>query len=293
VRILILGGNGMLGHQLLLSLKRRHDVKVTLRRDISDYSDYGLFTLDNAYAGIDVRSSERLSEIFTDFHPDTVINAIGVIKQRKGAKACIPNLEINALLPHRLSMMCKKEGARLVHMSTDCIFSGNKGNYNENDISDADDLYGRSKYLGEVKDKHCVTLRTSIIGLELSYKNSLIEWFLSKKGKIKGFHKAIYTGLTTMEMARVIEFILVEHKKLFGVYHVASDPIDKYNLLSKLSEILQRNNLTIELDNTFVCDRSLNAERFNKTTGYAAPTWDDMLQELANLIILREKGELV
>lgn len=174
MRILILGGDGMLGHQLLQHFQTDHVVRVTLRRDLAVYRDAGLFDSDNAYAGVDVRSTDRLIEVVADFQPEAVINAVGIVKQRKLVNESIPSLEINALFPHRLAMICKRNGARLVHVSTDCVFSGRKGGYTEQDESDAVDLYGRSKFLGEVHDSDCITFRTSIIGLELSRRTGLM-----------------------------------------------------------------------------------------------------------------------
>ncbi|MDQ3911555.1 MAG: SDR family oxidoreductase, partial [Actinomycetota bacterium] len=223
MRILILGGDGMLGHRLLMHLQDRHETKVTLRRELAAYERYGLFTLENSYWGVEAKDTERLLEVMGDFRPEAVVNAVGIVKQRGAAKEAIPSLEINALLPHRLALLCRAAGARLIHLSTDCVFSGRKGNYTEDDIPDAEDLYGRTKLLGEVTDAGCITLRTSIIGLELSRRTGLIEWFLAQRGEIRGFTKAIYTGLTTAEMSRVIERVLVEHPHLSGVWQVASE----------------------------------------------------------------------
>ncbi|MDQ2697034.1 MAG: SDR family oxidoreductase [Pseudomonadota bacterium] len=288
MRILILGGDGMLGHQLLRQFHRNHEVRVTLRQDAWTYADYGLFHPDNACFGVDVRSTERLAEVFAEFRPEAVINAVGIIKQRSIAKESIPSLEINALLPHRLAVLCRMGAARLIHLSTDCVFSGSKGGYTVEDIADAIDLYGRTKFLGEVHDDHCVTLRTSIIGLELARKKSLIEWYLAQQGTIKGFVRAIYTGLTTMEMARIIENVLTRHTDLSGVWQVASQPISKYDLLCRLTGKLQRNDIRIIPDEQFVCDRSLDGTRFAQRTGYIAPDWDAMLDELADRIRQRK-----
>lgn len=284
MRILILGGDGMLGHQLLQRFEGRYETRVTLRQDLTTYARYGLFHAGNSYAGIDVRSTDRLLEVFSDFQPKVVINAVGIVKQRATAKESIPSLEINALLPHRLTVLCRMVGARLVQMSTDCVFAGTKGGYTEDDISDATDLYGRSKYLGEVRDEGCVTLRTSIIGLELARKTSLIEWYLAQHGVIRGFDRVIYTGFTTAEMARVIERVLAKHSNLSGMWHVASAPISKYALLIGLTQRLRRTNLTIECDTQVVCDRSLDARRFNQLTGYVPPAWELMLDELAQQV---------
>jgi len=175
-----------------------------------------------------------------------------------------------------------------VHMSTDCVFSGRKGAYTENDEPDALDLYGRSKLLGEVYDAHAITLRTSIIGLELSRKQSLIEWFLVQRGEVHGFKRAIYSGFTTLEMARIIEKVLLGHPSLHGVWQVASQPIDKFTLLSMLQERLSDGQRMLLEDESFVCDRSLVGQRFDEAVGYHAPAWSSMLDELAVQIKERE-----
>ena len=282
MRILILGGDGMLGHRLLRHFEPCHDARVTLRQDLGAYAAYGLFHAGNSYAGIDVRATDRLIEVLSEFRPQAVINAVGIVKQRATAKESIPSLEINALLPHRLALACRMLGARLVHLSTDCVFAGTRGGYTEDDVADATDLYGISKYEG------CVTLRTSIIGLELARKASLIEWYLAQRGTIRGFDRALYTGFTTTEMARIIERVLTQWVDLSGVWQVASAPISKYVLLTELTAKLGRRELAIERDERFVCDRRLDGSRFNARTGYAPPSWDAMLDELAQEI--RERG---
>ena len=289
MRVLILGGDGMLGHRLLLHLRDRHEVKVTLRRDLEAYAGFGLFDKENSYPNVDVRSEDRLLETVADFRPEAVVNAAGIVKQRDAAKEYLPSLEINALLPHRLAVICQAAGARLVHVSTDCVFSGRRGNYTEKDVPDAEDLYGRTKLLGEVGDPPCITLRTSIIGLELSRKGSLIEWFLDQEGDIKGFTRAIYTGLTTAEMSRVIERVLVEHPELSGVWQVASEPISKYDLLSRFAGILGREDVRIVPDDAVEIDRSLSALEFQGATGYHPPGWEQMLAELGSEVHDRER----
>jgi len=279
MRILILGGDGMLGHQLLKQYALRHEVKVTLRQDLPTYMQSGLFSRQNSYDGIDVRSLERLIEVFAEFRPNAVINAVGIVKQRPDAKESIPSLEINALLPHRLAILCKGVGARLVHLSTDCVFSGKKGNYLESDPSDAVDLYGKSKFLGEVHEPNCLTLRTSIIGRELSRRTSLLEWFLAQQGTVKGFTNVIYAGLTTIELARIIERILLDFPEAHGVYQVSSTPINKYELLLLFREKLEHK-VEIVADGTLLCDRSLDSSRFRNEFVYTPPSWSAMIEEL-------------
>jgi dTDP-4-dehydrorhamnose reductase len=276
---LILGGDGMLGHQLFRHLRLRHDVKVTLRQDLNSYAQLGMFDSKNAYAGIDIRSLDRVVEVMAEFRPEAVINAVGIVKQRPDAKEVIPSLEINALLPHRLALLCKGIGARFIHLSTDCIFSGRKGNYLETDPSDAEDIYGKTKYLGEVHETNSLTLRTSIIGRELIRHTSLLDWFLGQTGSVKGFTNAIYTGFTTQEMSRIVELMLSEYPTASGVYQVSSDPISKYELLKLVRSIF---NIKIDIvpDEIFRCDRSLDSSRFRKEFNYTPPSWQDMIEEL-------------
>ena len=279
MKILILGGDGMLGHQLLKSLRSRHDVRVTLRQDIKSYAPYGLFDNDNSYAGINMTSLDQLTQVMADFRPQALINAVGIVKKLPLAEESIPSITINALLPHRLAVLCKATGARLVHFSTDCVFSGTKGNYGEDDSSDAEDLYGKTKFLGEVHESNSLTLRTSIIGRELARKKGLLEWFLAQEGKVKGYRKAIYTGFTTLEMARIVEKMLVDHPYAHGVYQVSSDPINKYELLSLISKISGKC-IEIVPHDEFVCDRSLDSTRFRREFGYIPPSWESMIDEL-------------
>jgi len=281
VRILVLGGDGMLGHEVLRSLSGGHEIRVTLRQPIDAYTAFNLFSEQNAIDRVDARDARRVDQVVRSFAPDAVVNCVGIVKQRHEAKAAIPSLEINSLLPHRLLETCAAIGARLIHFSTDCVFSGRGSAYQERDEPDPLDLYGRTKLLGEIEDAPGLTLRSSIIGLELSRKTGLIEWFLAQRGTLRGFQRAIYTGLTTIEMARLVRRLVERHAGLHGVWHVASAPISKYDLLVRLSDKLERSDVMIVPDVEFVCDRSLDGARFTAATGYAPPSWDDMLTELA------------
>lgn len=288
MRILILGGNGMLGHQFLRSWQGQHEVKVTLRHAPGDYRSHGLLTADNTFSDIDVREIGAVEKVIREFRPEAVVNAVGLTKQRADEAAIIPAIELNALFPHRLAEVCERWGARLVHMSTDCIFSGKSGFYNESAVSDAEDLYGRSKFLGEVDLPHVVTLRKSTIGLELEGAHGLVEWFLAQRGTIRGYRRAIYSGLVSSELARVIEMILLHQPQLSGIWNVASEPINKYDLLVQLAERLGRRDISIVPDDDFVCDRSLDGAAFRNRTGYIVPAWPAMIDELAAQI--EERG---
>lgn len=282
MRILILGGAGMLGHQLWRHLHKDHEVWVTLRKPFSHYSGYGLFEPGRTFSGVDVTNADALIGAFRAARPEVVVNCIGIIKQLKEAKNALLSLTTNAVLPHQLAQLCSVAGARLVHISTDCVFSGKKGNYTEEDVSDAEDLYGRTKFLGEVHEPHCFTLRTSIIGRELETRSGLMEWFLSQRGKkIKGFRRVIYTGFTTYELARVIETVLLKHVDIGGLWQVSSDPINKYDLLSIAKRAFGWEGEIVP-DDTFVCERGLDSTRFRKKTGYQPPSWQAMMEELAS-----------
>lgn len=282
MKILILGGSGMLGHQLWRHFHGRHETWVTLRGPAECFLRRGLFTSEHVYEGVDAAHGARLTAIVRQLRPDAVLNCIGVIKQLKEAKSAIPSIMLNALLPHQVAAVCRETGTRLIQFSTDCVFSGRRGDYREDDVPDATDLYGRTKLLGEVTDSpHAVTLRTSIIGRELDSRHSLIDWFLSQRGrKIHGYRRAIYTGFTTLEMARIVERILLRHCELTGLWQVASAAISKYDLLRLVRD---RFGLEVEIepDESFACDRSLNGTRFSAATEYVAPSWDAMIEELA------------
>lgn len=281
MRVLILGGDGMLGHQLLRELAPLHETRVTLRQPLAAYRAFGLFNARNAFDGVEAREPAALSRVLADFRPDAVVNAIGIVKQRADGKDGVLSVEVNSIFPHLLSRLCGAHGARLVHLSTDCVFSGRKGNYVETDPADPVDVYGFSKLLGEVDRPRALTLRTSMIGRELSRKTGLLEWFLSQRGRmIRGYRKAIFTGFSTAELARIIGRLLAQHPAAAGIYHVASAPISKFDLLSRLNRRL-RLGVEIAPDDEFACDRSLDAARFGSAFGYTPPGWDEMVDEIA------------
>ena len=281
MRLLILGGSGMLGHQLWRGLHEQHETWVTLRRPVADFAEHNLFDEAKAIQVDNITDDETLGRVLGQAKPEAVINCVGLIKQRDEASDEALTRRVNAEFPHHLAKRCGETGARLIHFSTDCVFAGTKGNYTETDRPDATDLYGQSKHQGEVAEAHCFTLRTSVIGHELGTDLALLDWFLSQHGQtLSGFSQAIYSGFTTLEMTRIIEQILTRHTELSGVWHVASEPISKFDLLQLCSEKLGWEGV-IEPSDDFVCDRSLNADRFNQATGYTPPSWEAMIGELA------------
>jgi dTDP-4-dehydrorhamnose reductase len=281
MKILILGGDGMLGHQLLKLLRERHEVKVTLRQEFQAYAGVKLFSPENSFSGVDLRVSDRLLAVLADYHPDAIVNAVGIVKQRPDGLDVIPNLEINALLPHRLALICAATGARLIHISTDCVFSGNRGQYCEDDVPDPVDIYGHSKLLGEVTRLGVITLRTSIIGRSLNRNASLIDWFLRQSGRINGYRNAIFSGFTTKEVSRVIAMLLERHPTASGLYHLSSSAISKYDLLVRFRDQLGRS-IEVLPDDSLRIDRSLDSSRFRAEFSYVPPSWDGMLEELAD-----------
>lgn len=284
MRILIFGGDGMLGHQLLLHFRAQHETRVTLHRALGEYAAGGLFNADNALERVDIRDFEAVRRAIGGFRPDAIINATGIVKQRAEAAQAVPSIEINALFPHRTAALCAESGIRFVHMSTDCVFSGRKGRYSEDDTPDAEDLYGRSKLLGEVAAPPCITLRTSIIGRELSRKTGLLEWLLAQRGRrIKGYRRAIFSGFTTPEMARIIDRVLTGPGPGHGLFQVSSAAISKFDLLTLIRDRLKLD-IAIEPDDDFVCDRSLDSARFRAAYDYQPPAWSTMIDELASSI---------
>jgi dTDP-4-dehydrorhamnose reductase len=279
MRILILGGSGMLGHALLKTLQARHEVRATLHRPIEYYRQWSLFHDGNSFGAVDLHSPATLVRVLDQFRPEAVVNCAGLVKQREDAKDALMNLEINATAPHRIAGLCRDAGARLIHLSTDCVFSGRKGMYTEKDNADAEDLYGRAKFLGEPDAPHCLTLRTSFVGRELTRKLGLLEWFLAQSGPIRGFRRAIFSGFTSLEMSRVIEMLLTEFPDASGLYHVSSEPLDKYSLLKLFQEHFRRP-ITITGDDSIAIDRSLDSSRFRRDFQYRPPEWPAMVKEL-------------
>jgi dTDP-4-dehydrorhamnose reductase len=281
MRILILGVSGMLGHKLWQVYQDRFDVWGTVRSGPHAYARYGMDDPKQLLGGIDALNFDTIVQALSIARPDAVINCIGIIKQLPTAKDPIISLTINSLFPHRLANLCQAAGARLVHISTDCVFSGRKGMYTEDDASDAEDLYGRTKFLGEVNAPGCLTLRTSIIGRELQTASGLVEWFLSNRGsRVRGYTKAIYSGFTTLALAQIIAEVLEGHPDLCGLYQVSSEAIAKYDLLRLLNDALDAH-IEIEPYPDVQIDRSLDSTRFRTATGFMPSTWQAMVGALA------------
>lgn len=230
-------------------------------------------------AGVHVEDHDALVKLFDTVRPDVVVNCIGLVKQLSDAEDALVAIPINSLLPHRLARLCNLIGARLVHVSTDCVFAGTRGTYVESDAPDAPDLYGRSKLLGEVSAPNAVTLRTSIIGHELASEHGLIGWFLSTQGTVAGFNRAVFSGLPTVELALVVRDHVLPAAGLQGLYHVSADPISKYELL-RLVAAAYGHPVVIAPDDRLVIDRSLDSTRFRELTGYIPPSWPELVRRM-------------
>jgi dTDP-4-dehydrorhamnose reductase len=283
--VLILGGTGMLGHKVFQHLKDRlPDTWCTVRGSLADAHALApsIFAGANVVGSVDAADWPALERLLRDRHPRVIVNCIGVIKQRSEAKSAVPSITINALLPHRLVELCAEWGGRLIHFSTDCVFSGQRGNYTEDDFSDAHDLYGRTKFLGEVSTRNALTLRTSIIGRELTQFRSLLEWFLAEaqSGRVKGFTRAFYSGVTTNYLAELIGRLIIDHPQLHGLYQVTSDTVSKFELLGLLRQAFKLD-CDIQPQEEFFCDRSMKGERFVAATGLRTPTWQELASQLA------------
>lgn len=282
MRILILGASGMLGHKMHETLARTHEVVSTTRGTLDELPTVAeqFFARGGLREGFDATTSGGLEALLGELEPEAVVNCIGVIKQRDAAHDALESIAINSLFPHQLASVCSPRGVRVVHFSTDCVFSGDKGSYTEDDLSDARDLYGRTKYLGELEGEGVLTVRSSIIGRELANFESLVEWFLAQRGSIRGFSRAIYSGLTTLEMAKLVQRLLEEHPGLSGVWHIASGAVSKHELLLMMRDCFGHD-VEIAVDDTFVCDRSLDGRRFLAATGIEVSSWEEMVVAMA------------
>lgn len=279
--VLVLGGGGMLGHVVASHLAARGlAVRATLRGRAPAGGARGApGPGGGVIEGCDVLQPGAVERAMIEAEPDVVINCIGLTKQKETADTNVRAIELNALLPHRLAAICG-DGRRLIQISTDCVFSGRRGMYREDDLPDPPDLYGRSKLAGEVGAPH-LTLRTSLIGWQIAGSESLIAWFWSQRGRrIAGYTRAIFSGLTTYAMARVLERVITEHPSLAGTYHIAAAPISKFDLLDRLNR-LTGSPVEIEPVAGPAIDRSLDGSRFAAATGIAVPGWDEMLRELS------------
>jgi dTDP-4-dehydrorhamnose reductase len=231
--------------------------------------------------GVTAEDPDSLRPAFERARPDVVLNCIGAVKQAEAGQQAVPAIRINSLFPHQLAALCREHSARMLHVSTDCVFSGARGNYSEDDVPDATDVYGRSKLLGEVAGEGLLTVRTSLIGRELRGTLGLLEWLISNRGgTVRGFSRAVFSGFTTIALAAELAFLITEQPELDGIWHLAAEPIDKLTLLTMLNEALDLG-IQIDPDADVAINRALDSSRLRKATGRQPRGWDQMVDELS------------
>jgi dTDP-4-dehydrorhamnose reductase len=283
MKVLVLGANGMLGHKLVSVLNKRFEVWATVRNSLEQIN----FNERIIY-GVNAEVIQEVKNAIEKIEPNVIVNAIGIIKQVESSKNIVKALTVNSIFPHLVSEIANEIGARFISISTDCVFSGEKGNYTESDFPDAKDIYGKSKNLGEVVGGNSLTIRTSIIGHEINTSHSLLDWFLSNRGgSVSGFKNAIFSGFPTVIFSEIIGDIIEKHMNLKGLYHVSSEAINKYDLLCLINE-KYKSEIEIIKDETFRIDRSLDSTKFSSETGFISKTWDVMIE-----IMAKDRGKLI
>jgi len=281
MKVLILGGSGMLGHKLVQVLDRRFEIWSTIRSTYNSVAAFGIFDRDRTIEGIDAMKFETVVRAIEISRPDVVINAVGIVKQKEMSKNVVTALSVNSIFPQLLIEIRKSFGFRFITISTDCVFSGSKGYYCETDAVDAIDLYGQSKHWGEVEDENCLTIRTSIIGRELGIGHGLLEWFIVHRNRqVPGYANAVFSGFPTAILADIIGEISESYPELSGIFHISSDPISKFELLSKINTRFGLG-VTVEKFDDLAIDRSLDSSKFRRATGFQPLSWDEMIDAMA------------
>jgi dTDP-4-dehydrorhamnose reductase len=281
-KVLVLGGSGMLGHKVWQLASERTDAYATIRAERLSGPAGAILRPERTITGVSAEEPETVSRALDESGAELVVNCVGIVKQDERASDPVASIEVNSLFPHRLAHLCASRGVRVVQISTDCVFSGRQGDYSETDTPDPEDLYGRSKLLGEIDGEGCLTFRTSIIGRELERALGLVEWFLAQRGgEIRGFTRAVFSGLTTGALAQAILDLADRHPDLHGIWHLASEPITKHDLLVALRDAYGLD-VVIDPDDSVVIDRSLSSARLTEATGWSAPAWADMIDGLVS-----------
>ncbi|MFH1287431.1 MAG: SDR family oxidoreductase [bacterium] len=280
-KVLIFGGTGMLGHSLFNQYAARNDLDIyaTVMETSGLEKWFAPESIQKLLMGVNVDNFDAVVNAFETIKPDVVINCIALVRQSQIINNVLSAIKINAELPHKLALICQDIGARFIHISSDIVFDGKKGMYAEHDNVNISDLYGMTKFLGEVGYSNCVTIRTSIIGHELIGKSGLVEWFLSQNVKMRGYTKAIYSGFPTIELARIISDYILPNDNLSGLYHISSDPISKYDLLKLIADRYGKQ-IEIEPYDEFALDRSLDSSLFRSLTGYNPPSWTELINKM-------------
>ena len=283
MKILILGVSGLIGHKLLQELSVEHEVFGTLHKTKAQYNNLALFADSTIIEGIDVLKFEKLTEVLQVIDPDVLLNCVGITKRKITQNNTLEVIETNAVFPHKLAYWAKNNNKRVIHFSTDCVFNGKEGDYSEESLTTAEDLYGRTKALGEIRYDHTLTIRSSFIGQELFDRTELLDWVLAQEGKqIKGFKNALYSGVSINFMAKTVNDIITNHTKLNSLYQLAPDvPISKYDLICSVKKAFGLD-IDVTLETDYVHRPTLNAAKLKNEIGIKVPSWEEMMEELAN-----------
>lgn len=276
-KILVVGANGMIGSTIFRTLSKQHVLHVcgSVRSSACVHA-FPEPVRDQLFVGLDARDFSKFRSFISELEPSLVVNCVGVTKHVEEGKDSKTAIAVNSLFPHQLAEICSAISARLIHISTDCVFSGNRGNYDESDEPDSIDLYGKSKALGEIFGENALTIRTSTIGPELESNNGLLEWFLKQRDHCRGFSNAIFSGLPTVTLSEIIRDVIIPTPWLKGLYHVGGASITKFDLLNLIADVY-RIQIDIRNDSRLIIDRSLNSSRFEVATGYRAPDWESLI----------------
>ncbi len=283
MRIAILGASGLIGHKLTQKLSARFsDVVPVLHGKKARFSQYDLFQGHTTVEGMDVADHVAVFTQLEEIKPQVVLNCAGITKRRAEVNDPLTAIAVNSLFPHRLANWAKAHGVRIIHFSTDCVFDGSEGDYTESSVTTARDAYGQTKALGEIRYDHSLTIRSSFIGRELEVHSELLDWFLLQNGKkIKGFTRALYTGVSTIEMARVVGDLIEHHPEIGGLYQLSvPEPISKYDLLC-LARDAHDIDVEIVPDEEFEIKPTLDGSRLRHDAGVVVPTWPEMMDALA------------
>lgn len=282
MRILVLGGTGLIGNRLTRQLRQNADVYASTRTSSVEMPVLENILEPNKWIfGLDATDFQFLEAEIKRLKPDVIVNCVGVVKQQINSKNVEATILLNSVLPWRLSRFAEKYDFKLINFSTDCVFSGEIGKYKESSTPDAVDLYGRSKILGELNNAHVLTVRTSFVGREIKTFTNLFEWVQRcRSNKIVGYKQVIYSGLTTQAISEVIEKLIFDFSALTGLWHVSSEPISKYDLICLLNNSLNLK-LDIESSEEIFCDRSLDSTAFASKTGLVVPNWITMVERYA------------
>ena len=288
MRIIILGSNGLLGNTIIRYFFENFNYETFgFCRDSSKLGFLNKNNFQRINVVKDIFNTEDLKKKIEKIKPDVIINSIGITNKIKNENSNFIQkiIQVNSLFPHQLQLLCLQLGIRLIHLSSDCVFSGDKGFYSEQDNPDPIDIYGKSKLLGELDYENTITIRKSVIGHEINSKNGLLEWFLKQEGEVKGYKKAIFSGITVLELARVIDMYIIPNQNLRGVYHISGQSISKYNLLKIIASEYKKV-IKIVPNEEVKIDRSLNSTKFNKITGYQSEAWPKLIKSMANFNLL-------